>query len=179
MTTAHSTQARARPYNRICMRSALQMYAWCVLSVSTAACGPSWDYQPDAEALGQFEDDPRAESEIATDIYATEHAAVTAKCASIARNTEFVPMDSASIGLVCNAKTGTVQACFDQYDVHGALIAIDADYVGNRQLRVHELLHVLIACAADDAYQADSSHSDAVWNHIDGVRTGRPSGQPR
>lgn len=177
MSTADCSQVPAASSVYIGMLDVSSVYALCVLTVLTVGCGPT--YGADNSQPLQFAEDTREAADIAADIFAIEHGALPDRCLADARTADFIPMDPGALGVACNAKRGTLGACFLQYDVHGAIFAMDASEMGSKLLHVHELLHLLLSCAASSAAAADGDHSDAVWYHLDGVNVGQYSGEPR
>lgn len=164
--TSHGIQVHRDPYECVCLSAVNQVYAWCVLSVSVAACGPTYGVDSDAD---QFSDDPRVAAEIAAEIFETEHEPLRSQCMADARTAEFVPMDVGALGVQCNTVRGAAEACFYEYGEHGAKMAILTASKDSKSVHVHELLHMMLQCQAN---AADPDHLDAAWSYV-----GQPHGQ--
>lgn len=105
-------------------------------------------------------------SERAIEIWTAEHGAPTEQCVEEVRATVITAMDSPELARECRQDTlGNVAGCLYQYDIHGAKVAIDEQYVGaSHDVYTHELLHVLHYCH----HRGDGNprHTDAVWTHV-------------
>jgi hypothetical protein len=158
--------AQAPPHSSVspAMRAALQMYAWCVLSLSVAACGPAYGNEPEP---GMFDDDPRSTADIAADIYEIEHEPLRDECLQYAYDAEFISMDPGALGVQCGTEMHAAVACFFKFDIHGAKFAILDTEADTKVIQVHEYLHFMLQCQARDSEAADPLHLDSVWDHVD------------
>lgn len=161
MTLSLCTQVTVEPAVHIGMTFVRQLCAWCVLSVSVAACVTT------SSTGEQWQDDPRSAAEIAQDIYETEHGALRQQCVDDAQLAEFEPMDPGALGVKCGTKMHAADACFYQYDIHGPRFAILSTIADSKQTQVHEFMHYMLACGAADSHASDPTHEDDVWLAFD------------
>jgi hypothetical protein len=156
------SQVSVEPDVHIGMTFVRQLCAWCMLSVSYAACGPTFD--SDGE---QWQDDPRSAAEIAQDIYETEHGALRQQCVADAKLAEFIPMPPGDLSVKCDTAMNAAVACLYQYDIHGPRFAILSTIANSKQTQVHEFMHYMLSCGAADSHAADPMHEDNVWLAFD------------
>jgi hypothetical protein len=157
-------QARASSYELLGMRNLIVPGLYLVCSLSMIACGPDWNYE---DPQAQWSDDPRSAALIAQDIYETELGPLRQQCVEDAKLADFRPLDPGSLGRLCGTATNAAVACFYQYDIHGPKFAILSSWKDNKSTQVHEFMHYMLQCGAQDVNAADVHHDGDVWLHFD------------
>lgn len=152
------------------MRKLIVVVLYAVCMMSMICCGPVSDHDA---TVAKFDDDARHPADIAAEIYALEHNTLSAECLEYAYAADFIPMDAGALGVQCGFKRGAADACFFQFDVKGVKFAILTELQHSKHIQVHEYLHFMLQCQANDWRASDNLHVDAVWSYVDPDQMGQ------